>query len=485
MGAKSPRQPASLDDLGLRASILTAAVVAGTTLPAAISWLMGAEPGTVVGVAAAACLTSGTLLGSGLRYLRRTLIAPLQDIAEAMDELRTQGKAPPLVERGAPLLHPMVRVFNQACQSIEQREQLSQANLMSVEVAFDRVHSVLQSLREGVVVVDVSGRVVLANRSARQVVRNDSGPIEGRMLVDLVGGQLGQAVQQGMDRSSSTAAEIHSTDIEHGDRMFDLTIVQMQSNRPDHEFGKVVVLVDVTRNHEINRLKDDLLSSISHELRTPLTNMCSSSEILALIDPAQESDWREFVNMLNNESHRLKVLVDDVVLFGQIESGRMAWHREAADVNKLVAVTVAESRPAARRGKQKLRHHGEGSTCAALIDKQRIQEVVARLLDNAIKFTPAGGDIAVHVEASNGMVEVSVADSGPGIRVEDRQRVFDRFSQIGDLMTDKPKGTGLGLAICSRIVAAMGGNLWCEDSPLGGVQFRFVLPATTLAPTTV
>ncbi|MEO6593576.1 MAG: HAMP domain-containing sensor histidine kinase [Planctomycetota bacterium] len=481
MDAKPPPPRASLGDLGLRVSRLTAAVVAGATLPAAIPWLMGASPGTVAGVAATALLTSCTLLGSGLRYLRRTMVAPLQAMTQAMDDLRTQGKAPWLADAWVPLLQPMVRLFNQACQSIEQREQLSQANLISVEVAFDRVHAVLQALREGVVVVNTGGRVALANRSARQVVRSECGPIEGCLLVDLVGGELGQAIQQGMERSNRSAAEVHSTDIAHGDHMFDLTIVQMQSSRPDHDFGKVVVLVDVTKHHEINRLKDDLLSSISHELRTPLTNICSSSEILVSIDPKQEVEWREFVRILATESHRLKLLVDDVMLYSQIETGGTVWRRETTDLHALVTSAIEGSRPAAARGELELQVEADRVPTVE-IDRERIGEVVARLLDNAIKFTPARGRILVRVHGHAAGIEVSVADSGPGIPAGDRQRVFEGFSQVGDLMTSKPKGAGLGLAICRRIVEAMGGTMCCEDSPLGGVQFRFVLPATAPAP---
>ncbi|MBK8097355.1 MAG: PAS domain-containing protein [Planctomycetes bacterium] len=484
MGEKSPKQTrAGLDDLGVRKSRLLAAVAVGAGLPAAMAWGTGATPAMIGAVAAAGTVSAGAILLAGFRYLHGTLVQPLQLMATAMDDLRTRGRAPRLVEAGAPLLHPMLRRFNQACQSIEQREQLSQANLMSVEVAFDRVHSVLQSLREGVLVVDVNGRVVLANRSARQVVHADVGPIEGRPLVDLVEGDLQQAVRTGMERiSAAEAEEIRSTDIANGKRIFDLNIVQVQSTRPDHDFGKVVVLVDVTKNHEVNKLKDDLLSSISHELRTPLTNMCSSSEILTTMDPSQEADWREFVGILATESHRLKDLVDDVMLYSQIETGRTEWRRDPTDVAALVTRSMAKARPACERAGLGLTVSADGRAIAT-IDGERIAEVLARVLDNAVKFTPRGGSVQVQVTAHDDLIEVAIADSGPGIAPEHRQRVFERFSQIGDVMTDKPKGAGLGLAICQRIVDAMGGTMWCEDSPLGGAQFRFVLPAATPAPT--
>jgi signal transduction histidine kinase len=401
-------------------------------------------------------------------------------MAAALEQLRSSGQAPRLSELGVPLLHPLLRRFNQACATVEERQHLSRANLMSVEVAFDRVHSVLQSLREGVVVVDDSGRVVLANRSARQVVRNDNGgAIEGRYLADLVDADLREALRDSMARiDARSAEEIKTTDIVYRERFYDLTLVQVQSTRPDHDFGKVMVLVDVTRNHELNKLKDDLLSSISHELRTPLTNMCSSSEILSQMDPSHEGEWREFVHILNAESHRLKSLVDDVMEYSQIETGRTHWTMEKVDLAQLVRNAITMMTPRAEQKSIQITLTSDGTDFQAAVDGYRITEVACRVIDNAIKFTPEGGRVHVALTAREDMVDVAVADSGIGIRPENWQKVFERFSQIGDIMTEKPKGAGLGLSICQRIVDAMGGTMWCEESPLGGAQMRFVLPRT-------
>ncbi len=464
-------------DLGLRPARTALGVLAAAATPAAVGLACGLSPlaaASVAGASAAALLTAFRLC---LGALRRDLVAPLQEVTQGLEQLRNRGQTSRLPEHGAPILQPLLRRFNLACTSVEEREQLSRANLMSVEVAFDRVHSVLQSLREGVLVVDVDGRVVLANRSARIVVRSDAGAIEGRYLTDLVDGDLKRSIDSAMAQvDGGDGEEVRSTDIVHGHRFFDLTVVQVQSTRPDHDFGKVIVLVDVTKNHELNRLKDDLISSISHELRTPLTNMCSSSEILTTMDPGQEADWREFAQILNVESHRLKSLVDDVMEYSQLETGNLQWNREPADVHQIASNAVAMTRAAATARNLQISIGREGDCRAASVDQQRLTEVICRVLDNAMKFTPAGGRIHVAISSRDELLDVTIADSGIGIAPEDRQRVFERFSQIGDIMTDKPKGAGLGLAICQRIIDAMGGTMWCEESPLGGAQVRFVLP---------
>lgn len=477
----SKKNPVTLGDLGF-----SRLAVAGTTIaiaigPALLGYVFGLSPWPTLGIAGAGMLAAGTASLVAARHLRRALVDPLEALMAAMEQLRTAGKAPTLPEGGAPLLQPTLRRFNLAGMAIEQRGRQSLANLLSVEAAFDRVHAVLQSLREGVVVVDPAGKIVLANRNARRLLRFGEQRIEAEPLLDKVDGELRQSIADGLLRIDGTkVGEVHSADIVHGDRIFDLTIVQVQSNRPDQDFGKVVVIADVTRDHELNRLKDDLLSSISHELRTPLTNMLSSSEILTSLTPQDETEWREFAGMLNSESRRLKTLVDDVMEYSQLETQRAALTIERTELAALLRTAVEVVTNAAAKKHQTIECLADGPAYA-MVDARRLNEAVCRVLDNAVKFTPDGGRIRVELRTHDGMIEVAIADSGPGVAPADRQRVFERFSQVGDVMTDKPQGTGLGLSITQRIIDAMGGAIWCEESPLGGAQFRFVVPQAEVA----
>jgi signal transduction histidine kinase len=469
-------QPVRLRDLGFARVPLALAVVGVGALPAALGLCFGEELLPSLGIAAAGLAGAGAAIAFAARRLRRALVEPIDEIMRAMDQLRASGRAPQIAEHGAPLLQPMLRRFNQAGLAIEQRGRQSVANLLSVEAAFDRVHAVLQSLREGVVVVEPNGRIVLANRNARRLLDLGDRRVEAELLVELLDGELRAAIAGAVERvDGQKVGELHTADVKHGERILDLTVVQVQSNRPDQDFGKVVVLADVTRNHELNRLKDDLLSSISHELRTPLTNMCSSSEILTTLTAHDETEWREFAQILNHESRRLKSLVDDVMEYSQLQTKRTDWHIERADLAALARTAVDVMRPAAENKKLRLELVAPASA-PALVDPQRVHEALCRLLDNAVKFTPEFGAVQVDVCTHDGLIEIGVADSGPGVPAADRQRVFERFSQVGDVMTDKPTGAGLGLSIVQRIVDAMGGTVWCEESTLGGAVFRMVLP---------
>lgn len=469
--------PVRLRDLGFGPGSIAITAALAALVPAGAAFALSAPWQTALAAAAAGATTLLIAAHFAMRRLQSQLLAPLHDAARAMENLRATGQAQRLEERGAALLQPLLRRFNLALLAVEQRDQASKASLMTVEAAFDRVHAVLQSLRECVLVVDPRGRVVLLNRSARQLLGAET-RTEGCELLPLLSGDLQQAVREGIERIEQRGlTEVRAADLSYQGRIYDLTIVQVQSNRPDQDFGQVVVLADVTRNHEINRLKDELLSSISHELRTPLTNMCSSSEILTSLTAADEEAWREFATMLHGESHRLKALVDDVMEFSQLETQKVQWQVIEADANPIAERAVSLLRPKADAKGITLELATAGDATVS-VDPGRLTEALCRLLDNAIKFTPENGRVRVATSVHDGLVEFAIADSGVGIAESDRQRIFERFTQIGDVMTGKPAGTGLGLSIVQRIVDAFGGQVWCEDSPLGGAQFRFVLPQT-------
>lgn len=466
-----------LRDLGIpRIAVLGAATALGA-LPSITAYAMSVPLVPALVVAAAGIL--GGIATSILitRRLRASLHQPIESILRAMDQLRMSGQAGRVTEDGAPLLQPLLRRFNMAGSALEQRSRQSLNNLMNAEAAFDRVNAVLQSLREGVVVVDTNGRIVLANRNARRMLQLGDRRLETEVLVTLLKGELQTVMQGGLQRlEREKLSELRIGDVPHDDRIYDLAIVQVHSPRPEQDYGKVVVLADVTHNHEVNRLKDELLSSISHELRTPLTNMVSSSEILTSLTPQDEAEWREFAVMLNSESRRLKVLVDDIMEYGLLETGRVEWNREPSDVAAIVRTAADVFRAPAQQ--KSIAIEVDAPTGAfADVDARRCNEAICRILDNAIKFTPNGGRVQVAVRMIDASVEITVADNGMGIAPENRERVFERFIQIGDVMTEKPKGAGLGLAIVQRIVEAFGGSVRCETSPLGGALFRIAVPA--------
>jgi signal transduction histidine kinase/Na+/pantothenate symporter len=238
------------------------------------------------------------------------------------------------------------------------------------------------------------------------------------------------------------------------------------------------------RLRELDRLKDDFVSTVSHELRTPLTSIRSFSEIL-LDNPALEQPQRqEFLRIIVTESERLTRLINDMLDLAKIEAGKLDWHMErlsAGDIAREAATALSQL---FREKGVKLQMQLADGVVPVVADRDRLFQVVVNLLSNAVKFSPREtGQVTLSVESEGDGVRLSVADNGPGIAPGDREAIFERFRQVGDMLTAKPEGSGLGLAISRMIIEHFGGRAWVDDAPGGGALFRVWLPREPAAAT--
>ncbi|EWY38736.1 histidine kinase [Skermanella stibiiresistens SB22] len=228
---------------------------------------------------------------------------------------------------------------------------------------------------------------------------------------------------------------------------------------------------------EVDRLKDDFLSTVTHELRTPLTSVRAFAEILhdnPDIDPEQS---REFLSVIIRESERLTRLINQVLDMAKIEAGEVDWTIGPVDLAAIMRNAAATTAQVFKDKDVALEVAIPAQVPIVQGDHDRLTQVAMNLLSNAAKFTPSGtGRVVVSVAPVAEGVKVAVTDNGPGIAAKDAEIVFDRFRQVGDTMTDKPQGTGLGLAICKSIVEHLGGRIWVDTAPGQGATFAFVIP---------
>ncbi|MCC6672324.1 MAG: PAS domain-containing protein [Planctomycetes bacterium] len=451
--------------------------------PAALAAaLCGAPVGTVL-AAGCAALTGASIYGWILRrWLWRSYHEPLRAVIETVHELRQGVTSHRLVETGAPAVRALIHSLNHASASLDDRGRRGRASLLTVELALERLQSVLRSVEEGVLVLDEGGEIVLANAAARQLLRAGQRGIEGRHLGQVLEGDLRARVVAALARlDAAPATSVHLEGVPFGERVQDVALVRVRSEQGAIGVGTLVVFHDVTRNHEVTRLKDRFLSSVSHELRTPLTNICAFSEILLQMGEGPNAERLEFLGIVQAEAVRLKRIVEDLLDFTNLEAGDVAWSPELLDLGSLVRGAADVMRPLVEGCGLTLDVDVDALLPRVSVDRRRLLQVVSKLLDNAVKFTPRGGRILVRVglDPDGRALRVGVDDSGPGVPEAERERVFERFHQVGDPLKDKPAGTGLSLAICRRILAVAGGRVWCESSELGGARFVFVVPVET------
>ncbi|MEE9210236.1 MAG: HAMP domain-containing sensor histidine kinase, partial [Kiloniellales bacterium] len=231
------------------------------------------------------------------------------------------------------------------------------------------------------------------------------------------------------------------------------------------------------RLQELDRLKDDFLSTVSHELRTPLTSIRSFSEIL-FDSPELELERREeFLSIIIKESERLTRLINQILDLAKMEAGRMEWEMADLDPKQVIEESLAVTSGLFKEDSVDLELALPATLPAVHADRDRLMQVIVNLLSNAVKFCDQRhGRVVVEARAGEQGVQVSVSDNGPGLRPEDRHLIFEKFQQAGEVLTQRPPGTGLGLPICRQIVEHFGGRIWLQSEPGQGTRVAFTLP---------
>jgi Na+/proline symporter/nitrogen-specific signal transduction histidine kinase len=237
------------------------------------------------------------------------------------------------------------------------------------------------------------------------------------------------------------------------------------------------------RLQELDRLKDEFMSTVTHELRTPLTSIRAVSEILLDAPDVPADERSRFLAIIVRETERLTRLINQTLDMAKIESGNADWHTSELDVAAVVRDAVDATTQLFREKRVALAVAAATPTPSVRADRDRLIQVIINLLSNAVKFClPEVGRVDVRIGAADGAVQVDVTDNGPGIPREDHETIFERFKRHGDTLASRPQGSGLGLAISRRIVEHFGGRLWVESDVGKGATFSFTLPLDAPAP---
>ena len=223
------------------------------------------------------------------------------------------------------------------------------------------------------------------------------------------------------------------------------------------------------------RARRDLIAAVSHDLRTPLTSLRLLADAIEddLVDPATR---RSYLEQMSVHIRSLSTLIEDLFELSRLEAGEIQWSMQRVRLGELVEETVEAMRPAAAAQRVAVQASVSGELASARANPEKLQRVLFNLIQNAIRHTPADGSVTVAAEAMGERIEIEVADTGEGVAVSDRDRVFEPFFRGGERAARSRGGTGLGLTICRAIVEAHGGKIWLAESPRG-TRVRFSLPS--------
>jgi len=241
---------------------------------------------------------------------------------------------------------------------------------------------------------------------------------------------------------------------------------------------------DATERQRLDAMRRDFVANASHELRTPLTSIRGFVE--ALEDGAKDEPGtaERFLGKIRTHADRMGALVEDLLELSRLESGARSPEPEEAATGEVVADVVASFAAQAARKPLGLRHEDRGAP-AVVTDRERLRRILENLVDNAVKYTPAGGHVVVTSQpAPGGAARIDVRDDGPGISAEHRERIFERFYRVDKARSRELGGTGLGLSIVKHLAESIGAQVTLESQPGRGSTFSVLLPPRAALPRT-
>lgn len=359
-----------------------------------------------------------------------------------------------------------------------QLEELRAAHTAAEDQQRARLETLLDSMIEGLVVLDASGRLSLSNRAAEKLFGFS------RLMV---GGTLLEAVRNHEVAALAARLATEPVILDQEIRLEGAAPRVLQINgaaltdAAGNRTGCVLVFHDLTRVRELEGARQEFVANVSHELRTPLSLIKSAAETLldgAKIDAVALD---RLLAIIDRHADRLTLLIDDLLMLARLDSGRVTLNLEPCALRSTVQQTLDDLAPRAATRAMRLENAlPEG--LLVLADSDRLAQVVSNLVDNAIKYGRACGQVVVSSRVlGNDRIEVCVRDDGPGIPAEARTRVFERFYRVDKARSREQGGTGLGLAIVKHVVLAHGGEVRVESEPGQGASFFFTLPAAAQA----
>jgi two-component system phosphate regulon sensor histidine kinase PhoR len=493
---------------------------AGLNVAAAVAIAFLLSRGSMGGAIALVC---AVVLGFSW-WIASHISRPVTSLTEAAEHLASGEYGHRVYVANRDEFGTLARTINRLSQELDARmKQLGQTG--------DRQSTVLGGMIEGVIAVDARQRIVLANPAAGRLFEFRPVAVEGRPLLEVVRNHavheavtaaLATGQPQRIEAKSTVArgsppvvrgsppvvrgspdpAAAAATAVGRPATTVHVDIhVQPLPGRPCP--GVVLVMHDTTELRRLESLRRDFLANVSHELKTPLSSIKAYSETLrngALHDP---ENCHKFLARIEEQTDRLHHLIIDMLMLARIESDQQAFDIVAVDVPQVVAGCLDDHRRAAEaKGIRLAVEPGQAPPdgrppCRVQADREGLREILDNLIDNAVKYTPEGGQVTVSWSEERGMrseergaslqspapspqsptIHIVVRDTGIGIRPEDQRRVFERFYRVDKARSRELGGTGLGLAIVKHLVQSFGGNVAVASEPGKGSTFTVELPA--------
>ena len=344
----------------------------------------------------------------------------------------------------------------------------------AINEAAEKERAIIRNAVDVICSIDADGKFISVNPAADDLFGIPHEELKSCSLLDLTDPESLDDAKDSLTRARSTdkaftvELAMRSTDARRVETLWSMRWVPKESSI-------FCVVHDLTERKQVERLKQEVLSMVSHDIRSPLTTIQGAVEfLLKSNDSSQSQQSQHLLTLAKNNCQRILTLSMDILDFDKLESGMLEIRKEKVPVSEIFDAVLETMQTIAEKKNVQLSLSGASATVFA--DRERLVQIIANLVSNAIKFSPNGGTVSLGAEESYSYVELSVADQGRGVPANMTAVIFDRFRQIerGD-MTER-RGTGLGLAICKQLVELHGGTISCSSEPGKGSLFTVRLP---------
>ena len=416
-------------------------------------------------------------IGIGFSLLLSNLLTkPVRQMVEATQKIAEGNYDIQISAHSSDELGHLAEEFNSMTQKLKGFHDL---NIEQIIAEKQKSEAVIRSIDDGIILVDAEFKVTGMNPMSRRILDIPSDGPQNRHFLEVVKSEpLFHYIQQSMESGKPPS-------IEEKENVF---TVERNGTRYHYQFsitpvrgkkgvliGVVLLLRDVTRLTELDRLKNEFVMTVSHELRTPLTGIGMSIDLLleSTIQKLNEKE-QQLLSAAHEDLQRLKVFVNNLLDLSKIEAGKMEMEVASIPVRLLFEKVVTVFKTQAEEKAVVFSYHVPEALPNVKADDNKVTWVLTNLISNALRYTPGGGHIKFFAESFGPYVQISVSDDGPGIPYEYQSKIFDKFVQV---KSDRAVGgSGLGLAICKEIVRAHGGTIWLDSVPGAGSTFTFTLP---------
>jgi len=416
--------------------------------------------------------------GLGFSLLLANLIVkPVHQIIEATKKISEGDYDVEVKSTSRDELGAMAKDFNVMVKKLKAYRDLNLKQILSEK---HKSEAIIRSIDDGLVVLNAELKIEDINPAAAKVFGKRPDEIQGRHLLEIIKDEkLFNYVHRAFEseivsQPDDEDANILTVDKGQSQQHFLFSVTPVLAGE-EAVVSMVLLLRDITRLKELDRLKSEFVMAASHELKTPLTSIGMSISLLKekLMDKL-DSKESELLCAADEEVQRLKALVNDLLDISRIEAGKMSIDFDSVSVESLFEKAVSFLKNQANEKSIELSYSFAHDLPPVKADVHKITWVLTNLIANALRYTEANGYIRLSAEQAGSQIHISVSDNGAGIPYEYQSRIFDKFVQV---KTERALGgSGLGLAICKEIVRAHGGTIWVDSQPGEGSTFTFTVP---------